>query len=139
MSADVLVDTNVIIDVAARDPVWHAWSERQIGEVLDRGAGVVINPIIYAELSVGYPHREELDRLLVDAGYERQDLPWEAAFLVGRSFRDYRRRGGTKTSPLPDFYIGAHASVSGYRLLTRDPRRYRTYFPTVSLICPPDA
>jgi predicted nucleic acid-binding protein len=134
----VLVDTNVIIDVASGGSAWSAWSARELKLAIDIRAAV-INPIIYAELSIGYQTSEELDRLLVAGGYAREDLPWEAAFTAGRCFVEYRRRGGLRTSPLPDFYIGAHALARKYRLLTRDTRRYRTYFPTLELICPPEA
>lgn len=133
-----LVDTNVIIDVAAGDAAWSSWSREALQNVIDSGP-IVINQIIFAELSVGYQSREELDALLAADLYEREDLPWAAGFMAGRCFVDYRRRGGTRRSPLPDFYIGAHALIRGYRLLTRDPRRYRSYFPGLQLICPPEA
>lgn len=130
----VLVDSNVILDVATEDPVWAAWS----GEALSRAAGqavLVINPLIYAEVSIGYAQIEDVEAALAD-GFRRDPLPWEAAFLAGKCFADYRRRGGDRRSPLPDFYIGAHAAVAGFRLLTRDVSRYRSYFPSVTLIHP---
>jgi hypothetical protein len=130
-----LVDTNVIFDVAESDPVWRAWSEAAIRRCLDEGL-LVINPIIYAEVSVGYRTVEEVEAVLPTDLYRREPLPYDAAFLAGKSFLAYRRRGGRRTAPLPDFYIGAHAAVSGYRLLTRDVQRFRTYFPTVALITP---
>jgi hypothetical protein len=130
-----LVDTNVIFDVAESDPVWRAWSEAAIRRCLDEGL-LVINPIIYAEVSVGYRTVEEVEAVLPTDLYRREPLPYDAAFLAGKSFLTYRRRGGRRTAPLPDFYIGAHAAVSGYRLLTRDVQRFRTYFPTVALITP---
>ncbi len=133
-----LADSNAVIDVASRGSAWAEWSDRKLREALDRGR-VVINPIVYAEVAVGYDTREELDRLLARGTYHREDLPWNAGFIAGRCFVDYRRRGGARRSPLPDFYIGAHALVQGYRLLTRDPRRYRTYFPRMELVCPPEA
>jgi predicted nucleic acid-binding protein len=98
---------------------------------------VVINPLIYAEVSVGYQTVEELEELLPAADYEREPLPYLAGFAAGKAFVRYRRRGGDKRSPMPDFYIGAHAAITGYRLLTRDVRRYRTYFPTIDIIAPP--
>jgi len=99
-------------------------------------SNLAINPVIYAEVSIGYTTIEDLELLLPAVDFRRLDLPYEAAFLAGKAFLSYRRRGGNRTTPLPDFYIGAHAAVSGLRLLTRDPRRYRTYFPTVHLIAP---
>lgn len=95
-----------------------------------------MNPLVYAEVSVGFERIEELDDALPEEVFRREPLPWEAAFLAGKSFRSYRRRGGRRHAPLPDFYIGAHAAVAGYRLLTRDAARYRTYFPRVELIAP---
>jgi predicted nucleic acid-binding protein len=130
-----LVDSNVIFDVAESDPTWKAWSEAAIRQCLDEGL-LVINPIIYAEVSVGYRTIEEVEAVLPAQLYRREALPYDAAFLAGKSFLAYRRRGGRRTAPLPDFYIGAHAAVSGYRLLTRDVQRFQTYFPTVALITP---
>ena len=130
----VLVDSNVILDVATRDPVWGEWS----GEALRRAADeavLVINPLIYAEVSIGYDRIERLETALADA-FRRDPLPWEAAFLASKCFARYRRRGGDRRSPLPDFYIGAHAAVGGFRLLTRDASRYQSYFPTVPVIHP---
>jgi predicted nucleic acid-binding protein len=100
------------------------------------GAMLVINPIIYAEVSAGFERVEELDEVLPADSFRRDPLPWEAAFLAGKSFLAYRRKGGSRRSPLPDFYIGAHAAVAGLPLLTRDARRYRTYFPHLSLLAP---
>ena len=97
---------------------------------------VVINPLIYAEVSVGYESVEELDELLPASDYEREPLPYVAGFAAGKAFLRYRLGGGDKRSPMPDFCIGAHAAIAGYRLLTRDVRRYRTYFPTVDIIAP---
>lgn len=98
---------------------------------------LVINPLIYAEVSVGFARIEELEEAIPCELYLRQPLPFEAAFLAGKAFLTYRRRGGARLTPLPDFYIGAHAAISGFRLLTRDSTRYRSYFPTLELICPP--
>ena len=133
--ADTLVDSNVLLDVLTEDVRWFAWSS----EALARRAGesaLVINPIIYVEVSIGFARIEELDEALNAAGFERRPLPWEAAFLAGKCFQRYRRRGGARTSTLPDFYIGAHAAVSGLALLTRDAARYRTYFPRLEVISP---
>ncbi len=131
----VLVDSNVLLDVATADPVWGDWSAGTLEETADE-AVMVINPLIYAEVSVGFEAIEALEAALPAALYRREGLPYEAAFLAGKVFLQYRRGGGTKRSPLPDLYIGAHAAVAGYRLLTRDASRYRSYFPTVQLIAP---
>ena len=130
-----LVDTNVLIDVGTEDPAWFTWSVAQIERALDTG-GLAINPIIYAELSVHYETIEALDEALSGFKFERLQLPWEAAFVAGKAYRRYRRRGGAKRSPLPDFYIGAHAQTAGLTLLTRDAIRYRTYFPKLRLLAP---
>jgi predicted nucleic acid-binding protein len=131
----VLVDSNVILDVATEDPRWGEWSAEQLERTADE-AMLVINPLVYAEVSIGYATIEELEEVLPDELFRREALPYEAGFLAGKCFVRYRRRGGVRRAPLPDFYIGAHAAVAGYRLLTRDPARYRTYFPTVALIAP---
>ena len=131
----VLVDSNVILDITQSDPRWSAWSAVAIERCLDEGV-LVINPIIYAEVSIRYRTVDEVERALPVDLYYRERLPYDAAFLAGKCFVTYRRRGGMRSSPLPDFYIGAHAAVRGYRLLTRDAGRYRTYFPTVELIAP---
>jgi hypothetical protein len=130
-----LVDTNVLLDLATEDPVWLEWSASQLERAAD-GGGVAINPIIYAELSVHYAGIEDLEHALSGHDFARLPLPWEAAFVAGKAYRRYRRRGGVKRSPLPDFYIGAHAAVAGLTLLTRDSRRYREYFPTLRIIAP---
>jgi len=131
----VLVDSNVLLDVASNDPRWFTWSAEALTQAADQ-ATLVINPIIYAEVSVNYTRIEEVDAALPPAVYHRAALPWEAAFLAGKCFLQYRRRGGSRRAPLPDFYIGAHAAVSGMSLLTRDPARYRTYFPKLTVIAP---
>ena len=130
-----LVDSNVLLDIFTEDEDWLDWSADRLEDAASRGA-VVINPIIYAEVSMRFETIEELDEALPAAYYRREPLPWEAAFLAGQCFVKYRRRGGTRRSPLPDFYIGAHAAVARLTLLTRDARRYRTYFPTLRLIAP---
>lgn len=132
----ILVDANVLLDVLTDDPQWYAWSAAQLDACAAR-AELCINPIIYAEVSVGFDHIETLDEALSDDAFSRADLPWEAGFLAGKAYLHYRRAKGARTSPLPDFYIGAHAAIEGMPLLTRDAKRYRTYFPTLDLICPP--
>jgi len=131
----VFVDSNVLIDVLAPDPVWESWSTEALRRAAD-AATLVINPIVFGELAFGYPSIERLHAALDSQAVRRESIPWAAAFLAGRAFATYRQRGGTRRSPLPDFYIGAHAAVAGYRLLTRDARRYRTYFPRLELIAP---
>jgi Predicted nucleic acid-binding protein, contains PIN domain len=131
----VLVDSNVLIDVIHADPVWAEWSAAQLERLSDLHE-LVINPIIYAEVSAYYQSRREADMALSESDYRRLPLPYEAAFEAGQAFREYRRRGGARSMPLPDFFIGAHAKVSSLTLLTRDTRRYRTYFPDIKLIAP---
>jgi len=131
----VLVDTSVILDVATNDPRWGSWSAEALARAADESV-LVINPIVFAEVSVGFDRVEDLDDALPPELYRRDPLPYEAAYLAGKSFLAYRRRGGRRATPLPDFYIGAHAAVAGHRLLTRDARRYRTYFPRLVLIAP---
>jgi hypothetical protein len=131
----VLVDTNVLIDVAVDDPAWADWSGARLAELRDSDR-LALNAIVYAELSVHFDTVEALEEILAPFRFERLHLPWEAAFLAARAFRRYRQRGGGKNSPLPDFFIGAHAAVAGLPLLTRDARRYRQYFPRVKLISP---
>ena len=134
MSA-TLIDSDVLIDILSRDAAWSDWSEARLVEVLEDGPAFV-NQIVFAEVSPGFPTAEECEWALDVQGIERVPLPWPAAYLAGRAFVSYRRRGGSKRSPLPDFFIGAHAAVAGLRLLTRDGNRYRTYFPTIELIAP---
>ncbi len=130
----VLVDSNVLLDLFTDDPTWVAWSEARLAEAFDSGP-VLINPIVYAEISIAFERIETLEAALPEQ-LQREDLPWEAAFLAGKCFVDYRRRGGAKRSPMPDFYIGAHAAVTGRALLTRDAKRYRRLLPTLTLISP---
>jgi predicted nucleic acid-binding protein len=132
---DVLVDSNVILDVLTEDPKWFAWSSNRLAELAERST-LVLNPIIYAEVSMRFDRIEDLDDAVPADHFRREALPWEAAFLAGKAFLQYRRRGGRRRSPLPDFYIGSHAAVHHLRLLTRDPRRYRTYFPRLEIIAP---
>jgi predicted nucleic acid-binding protein len=131
-----LIDSCVLLDVITGDEHWADWSATRIAAAIDEGRAV-INPIVYAEVSVGYETVEELDELLPAVDYEREPLPYLAGFAAGKAFLRYRRGGGQKRSPMPDFYIGAHAAIAGYRLLTRDVSRYRTYFPTIDIIAPP--
>lgn len=128
-SGATLVDTNVLLDVLTEDPTWLDWSTTALTAAAEAGP-LWINPIVYAEVSVRFSRIEDLEDALPPEDYRRAQLPWEAAFLAGKAFLAYRREGGTKTSTLPDFSIGAHAAIAGVSLLTRDDRRYRTYFPT---------
>jgi predicted nucleic acid-binding protein len=130
-----LVDSNVILDVATQDEAWLDWSEAKLTEAAEQGP-LVINLIIYAEVSTRFETIEALDEALPRDFYIRASLPWDATFLAAKVFMQYRRRGGAKRSVLPDFYVGAHASVAGLTVLTRDPRRYRTYFPKLRLVAP---
>jgi predicted nucleic acid-binding protein len=132
----VLVDSNVLLDLFTRDQHWYDWSSATLADVAEHAA-LVINPVVYAEIAAGFDRIEDLDAALPREAFRREPLPWEAAFLAGQCFVMYRRRGGHKRSPLPDFYIGAHAAVAGMSLLTRDIARYRTYFPPLHLIAPP--
>jgi len=131
----VLVDSNVVLDVSQDEGSWTEWSTAAIERFADLSL-LVINPIIYVEVSIGYRQVEEVEVALPTDLYRRETLPFEAAFLAGKCYLAYRRRGGLRRSLLPDFYIGAHAAVRGYRLLTRDVARYRTYFPSIELIAP---
>ncbi len=131
----VLVDSNVILDIFTQDSRWYDWS----AEALARCAGtdtLCINATVYAEVSVRFESIEELEEALPHTYFRREHLPYEAAFLAGKCFMKYRKQGGQRRAPLPDFYIGAHAAIRQWRLLTRDAARYASYFPTVELICP---
>jgi predicted nucleic acid-binding protein len=131
----VIIDSNVLIDVITDDPTWGEWSSRSLMQAADE-AILVINALIYAEVSIGFDSIESLEEALPHDLYRREHLPFEAAFLAGKAFRRYRAAGGRRRSPLPDFYIGAHAAVAGHRLLTRDAARYQAYFPSLQLIAP---
>ena len=133
--AGTLVDSNVILDVATEDAEWIDWSAAMLEDAGERGP-LVINPLIFGEVSVRYATIEEVDEAIPAAYYTRAPLPWEAAFLAAKAFERYRRAGGARRSPLPDFFIGAHAAVAGLTLLTRDPKRYRTYFPKLRIVSP---
>lgn len=131
----VLVDSCIIIDLLAEESDWYEWSLAKLVGLHESGP-LGINQIIYAELSSGYDSPAEAERALAPFEFVQLSLPWEAAFLAGAAYRTYRQRGGIRRSPLPDFYIGAHAAISGMQLLTRDAARYQTYFPTLRLITP---
>lgn len=135
MSPGILVDTNVLVDMLTDDARWAEWSTDAFCQCADY-ATLVIDTTVYSELAVRYDTVESLEQMIDAAGLMREHTPWPAAYLAGKAFIAYKRRGGTKRSPLPDFYIGAHAAVAGMSLLTRDPERYRAYFPTVELIAP---
>ena len=135
MPSATLVDSNVLLDILTDDQQWADWSSDALAAAADRGP-LVINPLIYAEVSVRFTRIEDLDDVLAPTEFRRESLPYSAAFLAAKAFLAYRRRGGTRSSTLPDFYIGAHAAVSGLRLLTRDARRFRTYFPTLAVEAP---
>lgn len=132
----MLVDTNVLLDIVTDDPQWAAWSIRQLDAASLKGP-LAINDVVYAELSVRFSSIEALDSVLAEFGVAIAAMPRSALFLAGKAFLQYRAAGGARTGVLPDFFIGAHAMVSGSTLLTRDARRYRTYFPAIDLIAPP--
>jgi predicted nucleic acid-binding protein len=134
-SGRILVDSNVLLDILEEDPQWLDWSASQLSRLADSHM-LVINPVIYAEVSVGFARIEDLEEALPGEFITRDQIPCEALFLAGKCFLKYRRAGGRKRSPLPDFFIGAHAAVEQMVLLTRDSNRYRSYFPTLRLITP---
>ena len=131
----LLVDSNVILDVVENDPIWAPWSLLMLKRY-HATHELIINPIIYAEVSIGYENIEEVERVLKEGGFHMRQIPKEALFSAGKIFLAYRKRGGIRRSPLPDFFIGAHAAVEKLSLLTRDATRYKTDFPTVNLISP---
>ena len=133
----VLVDANVLLDVITEDPKWFGWSSTALAEAGDTSV-LAINLVIYTEVSVHFDRIEDVEDALALDTFVREPIPWEAGFLAGKSFLQYRRRGGRRRAPLPDFFIGAHATIAGMTLLTRDPSRYRTYYPGLSLIAPPE-
>lgn len=131
----ILIDSNVLLDIASEDSKWFSWSS----EAVERAGSLselAINPVIYAEASVRYASSEEFDFAFPEQFFRREPLPYSAAFLAGKAHLSYRKQGGSRVAPLPDFFIGAHAAVSGHQILTRDPRRFRRYFPSVKLIAP---
>jgi len=131
----VMVDSSVLLDIFTQDPQWYGWSADTLAQVLDSDYAVV-NPVIYSEISVRFEEIETLESLLPSPAFEYQPIPREAAFLAGKCFLDYPKRGGNRTLPLPDFFIGAHAAVAQLRLVTRDTQRFKDYFPKLNLICP---
>jgi len=136
MRGRVLVDSNILVDVFEDDPHWADWSIDQL-EKLSSDNNLIINPIIYCEVSIAFDRIEDFENAIEEADFRMENIPKEALFLAGKVFLDYRRKSkSTKRSALPDFFIGAHAAVAGIPLLTRDTKRYRTYFPKLSLICP---
>ena len=135
MARPVLVDSNVLIDIFENDPVWFEWSAAAL-ERLGARSKLVINPVVYAEIAAGFGTIEDLDAALAPYGFLREALPWEAGFLAAQAHKLYRKRGGARRSTLPDFYIGAHASLAAYTLLTRDAARYREYFPQLVVTAP---
>lgn len=132
-----LIDSNVLLDVLTEDEAWLGWASSALALAADRGR-LVINPVIFAEVSTRFSRIEDLEQALSVASFDREEIPYEGAFLAAKAFLSYRRRGGERRSTLPDFFIGAHAAVAGYHLLTRDAARYRTSFPGLRLWSPED-
>jgi len=132
---EYLVDSNVILDIVTEDKRWFQWSSKALAHYAEDHT-LNINPIIYAEISIAFDHIEDIEAALPPAYFRRLQLPWEAAFLAGKCYLKYRKKGGEKRSPLPDFYIGAHAAIKGMALITRYISRYRTYFPKLNIITP---
>lgn len=131
----ILIDSNILLDIASEDSEWCPWSSEAVAAA-GSSSELGINPVIYAEASVRYASPAEFDAAFPEQFFRREPLPYAAAFLAGKAHLAYRSHGGSRVAPLPDFFIGAHAAVSGHRILTRDPRRFRRYFPTVELIAP---
>ncbi|MDO9529727.1 MAG: type II toxin-antitoxin system VapC family toxin [Syntrophales bacterium] len=131
----VLVDSNIVLDVFLNDPKWADWSESKLDEYDQLGI-LYINSIVYSEISIGFERIEDLEFAIVKAGLQMLEIPKEALFLAGKIYLKYKKRKGTKRTPLPDFYIGAQAAVQNLDLITRDVSRYQSYFPTVKLITP---
>jgi len=131
----VLIDSNIVLDVFLNDPKWADWSESKLDEYDQLGA-LYINSIVYSEISIGFERIEDLESAIAKAGFKMLEIPKEALFLAGKAYLKYKKRKGTKRTPLPDFYIGAQAAVFNLDLITRDVSRYKRYFPTVKLITP---
>ena len=131
----VLVDSNVLLDIFEDDKHWANWSESTLNGYASSYT-LAINAVIYAEVSIGFARIEEMEAAIVEGGFRLLEIPKEALFLAGKVFLAYRRQGGQRRSPLPDFFIGAHAAVAGMTLITRDPKRYRSYFPRLQLVAP---
>lgn len=136
MADGTLVDSNVLLDILTEDPTWEDWSTGALADAAEAGP-LYINPIVYSEVSIRFTTVEALEHALPAQDYRRSPIPWPAAFLAGKVFLDHRRNKGTEATTLPDFLIGAHAAIAELNILTRDVGRYRTYFPTVTLIAPP--
>ncbi len=132
---DVMVDSCVLLDILTEDPKWFSWSSAQLAHAANRGM-LVVNPVIFSEVSISFDSIEAMDTLFSPECFEYRPISQDAAFLAGKCFLHYRKRRGTKTLPLPDFFIGAQAAIEQLPLITRDTKRFRTYFPTVELICP---
>lgn len=130
-----LVDANVLLDVFTEDPTWFSWSSDHLAAAADEGP-LIVNPLVYAEVSVRFERIEDLDEAIPLDAFRREALPWDAGFLAAKAHVQYRSRGGSRVTTLPDFYVGAHAAVAGYTLLTRDSRRFRTAFPRLTLVSP---
>jgi predicted nucleic acid-binding protein len=131
----LLVDTNILVDVLQNDPQWADWSIAQMRAQSSLHA-LVINPIIYAEMSLSFSTLDALDDVVATLALELREIPRPALFLAAKAYAQYRRRGGSKLQVLPDFFIGAHAAVEGWPLLTRDASRFKTYFPTLEVLAP---
>ena len=131
----VLVDSNIVLDVFLNDPKWADWSESKLDEY-DQFGALYINSIVYSEISIGFERIEDLESAIAKAGFQMLEIPKEALFLAGKAYLKYKKRKGTKRTPLPNFYIGAQAAVFDLDLITRDVPRYQRYFPTVKLITP---
>jgi len=132
----VLIDTNILLDIATRDPNWFKWSAGELAPLVSQREAA-INPVIYTELAPHFKNQRDLDLNLVPpTDFKRLTLPYSTGFPAARAFKEYRKAGGNRTAPLPDFMIGAHAEAEGLSILTRDANRYRSYFPSVQLICP---
>lgn len=131
----ILIDSSILLDISSNDPVWFEWSISSLAKLANEFT-LCINPIIYAEASVNFNSPEEFETAFPAQDFIRENLPYSAAFLAAKAQIAYRRRGGSRTATLPDFFIGAHAAVADYKILTRDPRRVRRYFPSVKLIAP---
>jgi hypothetical protein len=131
----IFVDSNIILDIVTQDPTWYEWSAHYLENLAEKHR-FAINAIVYSEVSIDFTKIEDLEAVLPSEYFEYVPISWEVAFLAGKCFLEYRRNKGTKTLPLPDFFIGAHAAILNIPLITRDTKRYKTYFPTVELICP---
>ena len=130
-----LIDTNVLLDVIEARPKWEEWATRQVLAARSKGP-VILNPVVYAEASIPYDTESDFNMIVDGAGFKREDLPWEAAFVAGKAHLEYLRRGGARSQTLPDFLIAAHALVRKHVLITRDARRFRSYFPTLAVVAP---